>query len=197
MVAHIEQCDGEILLTFGGGIPLVRYNIHDRGFIMTLRELKEKLEDQGYDFSSLFREKGYPDTCFLNLPFLVVFGRSNAVIIDGANIYREDIEFALENEHRNQIAGYQLAIETDEQQNMRFCIYLELNQELHVSDDKKRQLARDYHDFFLEKLPQINMDFRDALKVNPSGLDPRIRIFNFRDGPFENEDQRIKRKYIT
>ncbi|MEW6189330.1 MAG: hypothetical protein AB1466_04355, partial [Actinomycetota bacterium] len=93
MSYFVEEVDGEIVFTTKSGIPLIRYNIHDRGGVISFNQLIEILHSHGYNIFSLLRQAGY-ETIW-RLPFFYCFGRRDAVSIDGANIYAEDIQEAI------------------------------------------------------------------------------------------------------
>ena len=52
------------------------------------------------------------------------------------------------------------------------------------------------NDFF-EQLSKTNQDFREAKKMLTKDDQLVIRFYDFAQGPFENNDIRIKAKYIT
>jgi phenylacetate-coenzyme A ligase PaaK-like adenylate-forming protein len=73
-----EEINHELVCTGDNGMPLIRYNIHDLGGIISPGTFK--IENRAWD-----------------LPGLYLFGRSNhAVVFYGANIYPEHVQKSLE-----------------------------------------------------------------------------------------------------
>ncbi len=190
MSYFIEEIDGEILLTSKSGIPLIRYNIHDRGGMIPFDEMAEILNSHGYDVIQILHQKGY-ETIW-RLPFFYCFGRRDAISIDGANIYAEDIGAAIAEAKIEEINNYKLTIRSNRDQSIRFTILIELKEGVELKDE----MVKFYHDLFLQKLLELSFDFNNAYKNNPQSCDPLIKIFPFGQGPFAGEEERIKQKHI-
>lgn len=189
MSYFIEEIDGEIILTAKSGIPLVRYNIHDRGGVISFQRMIKILSSFGYNVISLLRQMGYQE--IWHLPFFYCFGRRDAISIDGANIYAEDIGAIITEMNMEEINNYKIGI-GEEGGRVRFMILLELKEGINVEDE----MVRNYHDLFLSKLQDLNFDFAHAYKNNPQSCDPLIKIYEFGQGPFAGEKNRIKQKHI-
>lgn len=89
---YFEQVDGELLFSGDSGVPLIRYNILDRGGLVTHAEMVEYLASKGLldDVLRTQLER-------FRLPFVYVFGRNNfAVSYYGGNVYPENIAIGLE-----------------------------------------------------------------------------------------------------
>lgn len=82
---YIEELEGELLITSDQPVPLIRYNIHDRGALRTKAQLQELCKQFSIDYSDI------------ELPENSVFvhGRSNSVVMT-ANIYVEDVKYCLD-----------------------------------------------------------------------------------------------------
>ncbi len=80
-----ETIENELIFSTNGVIPLIRYNIHDRGGIIPWSERVRHLS------------KPVPAALTWRLPFVYLFGRSDmTTILYGANIYPDNILHALE-----------------------------------------------------------------------------------------------------
>lgn len=195
MSYFVEEVDGEIILTSKSGIPLIRYNIHDRGGVIPFDEMLKRLNYWDYDVTQILNQKGYKT--IWRLPFFYCFGRRDAISIDGANIYAEDIQTILSTSNMEYINNFKIGIEGNEAQNIRFTICVELKEDASTLDSKEiDELKKKYHDISLEKLIELNFDFHNAYKNNPKSCDPLIKIFQFGQGPFAGEENRIKQKHI-
>lgn len=101
MSRYLECNDeGELIVTAATGVPLIRYNLLDKGGIVSYKEMMEFLK--GYDFDPLMEMDGAaPDYVanrgFYELPFVYVFGRDNfSLSYFGANLYPETVQIGLE-----------------------------------------------------------------------------------------------------
>jgi phenylacetate-CoA ligase len=91
-----EAEDGRLLFTADGGVPLIRYRIHDEGGLYARDELLGICARHGFGADAATTPAGGleqgPD-----LPFVYVFGRSLfTVSYFGANIYPENVTVGLE-----------------------------------------------------------------------------------------------------
>ena len=89
---YIEILDGEIVVTCGGLVPLIRYGTKDRGVALTPAEILSRLPGHVRGQLESLRE-----TCGIpNLPVLAIYGRSDAsVFFYAASIYPDQIADAL------------------------------------------------------------------------------------------------------
>lgn len=85
MAKYLECIEGEIYITADQPMPLVRYNIHDRGGLLTGAQLKMICAQFSIPF----------DDGALHSHFAYIFGRSDSVKIT-ANIYIEDVRYCIE-----------------------------------------------------------------------------------------------------
>ncbi len=93
---YVESVDGELVFTCISAMPLVRYNIHDRGGAYSYPEFAAILHDHGYCPKQLLRDAGWPPQTLYPLPLFYVSGRSDGTTtIYGVNIYTEDVHHAL------------------------------------------------------------------------------------------------------
>ena len=98
LLRYFQKTNKEILFSSFAGIPLIRYNIHDEGGIITHSALQKKINTLGTDFSADLTIKGLDDNNW-RLPFVYLFGKSNNVIsFYGLKIYPENIQASLESD---------------------------------------------------------------------------------------------------
>lgn len=191
--------NGELLFSVQAGIPLVRYNIHDRGGVIDFDQMIRILEKHGIDIYKKLKSYGYKKEDIWQLPFFYVFGRADGTIsVGGANIYPENIDAALYHPDTKIINAHKLTLEIDENMNTRPSILVELTKDTKpLSESDTVVLEQKLHDLFLNKMLQINNDFRDAHRVDPKTTDPKVKIFSFSQGPFAEDKKKIKRSYIV
>ncbi len=190
--------NGEILFTVKAGIPLVRYNIHDKGGVIDFGQMIRILEKHDIDIYEKLKSYGYNKEDIWRMPFFYVFGRSDGTIsVGGANIYPENIDAALYHKDAKIVNAHKLTLEIDEQMNIRPSILVELtNDTKPLRESEITALEQKLHDLFLAKMLEINQDFRDAHRVDPETTDPKVKIFSFGQGPFADDKKMIKRRYI-
>lgn len=123
-----EALDGKLLLTGDSALPLVRYDIGDRGGVMSFAEATAMADGQGIDLKKEIKKAGIAD-CVSELPFVYVYERSDfAVKLHLHDIYPEIIRDALlAPDVRHALTGkFRMAAKYDRSQDQ----YLELNVEL-------------------------------------------------------------------
>lgn len=90
---HIEQHGANFLVSYWSHIPLVRYNIRDRGRVFSYNEMKRILRECGYDLRQLCANDSKRP---FKIPFLYVDSRDDGTVaIGGANVYPGNIETAI------------------------------------------------------------------------------------------------------
>jgi phenylacetate-CoA ligase len=185
LVYFVEEIENEIVVTYKGGIPLIRYNLLDQGKIWSYSEMIEIIKEHGYDVINLLFQEGYPQEKIWKWPFLYIKGRTgNVISIIGANVYPENIEAALYTEETKEINSFRLKVDTDKEGNTHFYILVELKKGIYPSPEKKQQLEKKYHDIFLNKLLEVNTDYKKSFEEDRKTADPIIKIYRFGEGPF-------------
>lgn len=190
----VEIIDREVVVTISKPwtlSPRIRYNIKDEGGIITFDEMKEKLSAHNIDLLQLERECNYPRWY---LPFLFIYGRKDSTIsVMGANIYPEDVENVVYSDFAIGacINSFMISLEEDAQGNPRPCFEFEL---LDTSQDAvvSEKLAR----IFPKGLARLSLDFKKALEEYPDAVKPIIRTFGMSEGPFLENEGRIKKRYV-
>lgn len=195
---YIEETKKELIFSCVPGIPLIRYNIHDRGGVIPFDKAIEIVRSYGHDPFKLLKDSGYTKRDIWQLPFFYVYGRSDGTIsVDGANIYPENIDSLLYVGEGKKINSFKLKKEIDENFNEKFFIYAELKKgELLLEDDSNGKFKKSLHDMILKILLEENKDFKDSYLHNPKTCDPKIKIYQYREGPFSDNGEAIKLKYI-
>lgn len=191
----IEEIKGELVFTALTGIPIVRYNIHDRGGVIGFEKMMNTLKNFGYDPYDLIEKRGYTKNDIWKMPFFYCFGRSDGTIsIVGANIYPENIEVVLNEAHDTDIIGYKIAVETSDTFQQRPLVLLEHKKDS-LGESETAELIAEFYEIITKGLKRINPDFKDAHDDNPHAADPIIQIYANGCGPFEGDKKKIKRKY--
>ena len=181
--------DGELIFTITRKSvlsPRIKYNIHDEGGVIRYDQMCKKLESLGYNIDDLTKGEKNKN---LRFPFLWVYGRRDFTIsIMGANIYPEDIEQCLyaDKELAKITHSFCQAVSEGENGSVRPAFYFEITEI--PNEELKKQFAKS----IIEKLIELNADFREAWHEYADTLEPEIYLFSISDGPFKNDLNKIK-----
>lgn len=156
---YFEEIDGQLLFSGDNGIPLIRYNILDRGGVIHWEKMLEIITKYG-----LSVDKKIVD-CARKLPFVYVFGRSDfTVSYFGANIFPENVTVGLEQPGiQNWVSG-KFVLETfeDESLNTHLRVTVELMPGETASDYRTRDAAYSIR----EQLLRLNSEFANYVPTD-------------------------------
>lgn len=191
LVHHFEQHEEGFLVTYWSQIPLIRYNVHDRGRVIYFNEMKKILAEYGYNINRLF---GGQEKQPFRLPFIYVDTRSDGTVsIGGANVFPGNIETALI-EHaklRTNVEHFYISVAEDKNLNPRLVIQLMIRD----FEQKSPRWLEDFKDTALQAilatLIRDNQEYRVTWKNNPA-VTPIIQLI----APDEDYAETIKRHYI-
>ncbi len=170
--------------------PRIRYNIHDRGHAIRYKQIKHKLKELNkWDDLAKIPHK-------LDLPVLFLYGRSDMSIdYYGANVTPESInEILFELEGINtKFNTFKLINHEDSKHNKRFSVLIELKQ-----GANPKKIKKDLAEVLFKMLADKNRDFYNAYYHTATKDNmPELKIFEFGEGPFAGEDERIKHQYVA
>jgi phenylacetate-CoA ligase len=190
----VEIVNGEIVVTISKPwtlSPKIRYNIKDEGGMITFDEMKEKLRRHTIDIEDLERKCNYPRWY---IPFLYVYGRKDSTVsIMGANIYPEDIEnIAYSDEFlAKNINSFCMSVEDDAKGNPRACFDFEL-----FDMEQKTKVEERLKAIVSVELARLSADYKKAKDEYAEAVEPIIRTFGLYQGPFKENQARIKKRYV-
>lgn len=153
---HLESHDGEIHVSSNGAVPLVRYNLHDRGRVWSPAEMQSLLAEHNL----LEAVKNAPESAqWLSYPMVTVHGRTDvAVRFYAINLYPEHIAAGLHRPAvRRQVSGafYAFAEESTRHTPEKLHIAIELAPS--VSPSKK--LAASLEQELIRTLRQYSIEY--------------------------------------
>jgi phenylacetate-CoA ligase len=166
--------------------PRIRYNVHDEGGVARYDEMGQALASVGHPIEELARRAG-PRR--LRMPFLWIYGRRDYTIsVMGANIYPEDLEHCL-------YAEPELARIT-----RSFCLYRAESPEgemrpgflFEIEEPPSEELQKRFAEAMLHHLLELNRDFQEAWREYPETMIPEVQLFPLGQGPFKDNEGRIK-----
>lgn len=170
------ECEGGAL-SFSGdnGVPLVRYNILDRGGLVEYRDMLAYLAGHGFD---PLAELGEGARGVRDLPFVFVFGRSDfTVSYFGANIYPENVTVGLEQPAVSGLVTGKFVLEAveDADSDRHLSVVVELAPGEAADEGRREAVA----DAILAELLRLNSEF--AAYVPPAAQRPRVELRPFGD----------------
>jgi phenylacetate-CoA ligase len=183
---------GELIVTIGRPdyiAPKIRYNIHDRGHTLSLKDLYSILKSLNISLDELAK----PQT---DLPLLLHYGRADMTVsFFGANISPTDVNEVIYSlpELSKIVNSYNLSIDEDNEGAKKLIVSIEVQkgETIELLDLEKTQVS------FFENLSKINQDFREARKMIPNSSLTVLCFEDFGSGAFKENDIRIKAKYIN
>jgi phenylacetate-CoA ligase len=192
----IEEVENELVFTVRSGIPLVRYNIHDRGGVLAFDHVMDVLADFGYDVATMLEDRGYTPGDLWRMPFFYCYGRSDGtVMLAGVNVYPESVTSALTVAGMNEIAGHKIGAAVDDTSySQRLLVHLE-HRSSDLGEADAAMLAERYREVIVDGLKQVNKEFRNLHDAAPDMATPLIRVYSMGSGPFASDQGKIKRSY--
>ncbi len=169
--------------------PVIAYNLHDEGGVATYEELRERLTQVGVDLDSIAKE--HPRSA--EAPFVWVFGRKDSTVsVMGANVYPEDIEAALYDhpELARMTKSYCLGL-VDLDDGLRRA-----TASFEILGDITSELSETFDKAIFDGIHRRSPDFREAYKNRPDLVRPLIQLYSEGQGPFADEDWRIKQRRL-
>lgn len=182
--------DGELLVTITRKQninPRIRYNIHDRGHVMRLRDLRPVLRRTGH--TDVERER------FLDLPLLFLYGRSDMSIdYNGAVLAPDTVRDVVNTdpELARLVESHRLIAFEDSDGDRQLHLALQL-----VPDAEVMPAQRDaWLAWVPDELRRLNGDFRNAVCTAPPHTWPTIAFYPYRTGPFTSDGAKLKNEYV-
>lgn len=171
---YFEVIDNEIHFTATSGVPLVRYNIHDDGGIVSYNKVAQSCKERGFDAAKTLRQ-GANDSPSWKLPFVYLYGRSDlTVIIYGANVYPENIKTALESNNLvKKVTGrFTMTTEYNQRQDPYLLIHIELAQ----GEQNTKALEEKIQSIITDTLLHLNDEYRSSYNAKGDMMRPTIRL---------------------
>jgi len=167
--------------------PRIRYNIHDRGIVRSMQQVRDVLRDHRVSV-----DESEPS---LDLPLLFHWGRqNNAVGFYGCKITPEDIQHVIlrVSALASKVANFALHPYEDSDANKRLELWLELEHDVAAPENIDELNAAVWRE-----LAAVNQDFRESIKMIPAGRSPTVKLFAFGQSPMSGQDIRVKKQYIV
>jgi phenylacetate-CoA ligase len=169
LLRFLEEVDGELVFTAASGIPLIRFNLRDRGRL--LRNALGPKDEESEESSR--RQKRW------QLPCVAMWGRGNhALVFHAVNIYPEHIRQTLDHpDFLGRLTGhFSMRATHTREMDERW----ELNVELREGEQAADELARALRAHVWITLPKLNLEFRDVAARLQRRAKPRVKLWPYR-----------------
>ncbi|MBI2889076.1 MAG: phenylacetate--CoA ligase family protein [Candidatus Liptonbacteria bacterium] len=178
---YFEEVEGVLACSALGGLPLLRYNLKDRGGVATLEAVAAHCAARGMDLFEEARQRGVGNMLW-QLPFVYLYERDDLVAsIYSVNIYPQSIQRALQRqEFEEMLTGkFTLWVDYDGAQNQVLKIYIELKTGARVGEAFEGKVLA----AVLEVLHKENSEWRDfyAQEHIRDKVTPRLEFLNYQD----------------
>ena len=143
----LEEFQGRILLTVDQAIPLVRYDINDRGGILDGKYLSQVCKKFGYIFPK----------SLLNKNFVYIFGRADAIRLLN-DVYIDDVQYCLNNSKMgHKLTGnFKYGLEEEGLRNiLKIIVYLKIGKK--ISRKEEEYFNKEFNNNLLEVNPDFKM----------------------------------------
>ena len=188
LLRYIESAGGELIFTSGSGTPLIRFNLHDNGHIISFAKIKSALENlkktklAKLDIKSIWQ-----------IPFVTLEGRSDyKLAFYAAKIYPEHIKKSLGISPLFSKLTGKFTMEKGYLKNMDE--FLEINIELKRGISHSPELAGLLQKHIISGLQKYNMEYLFLCNHLDKDLKPKIKLW-----PYQHElyfKQGLKPRYI-
>ncbi len=169
---YFEQVDGNLICSAASGIPLVRYDLKDRGGLLSSNQLKKQYKKELRKVGDVW-----------NLPFVHVLERSDMVVSwYGANVYPEHVKEA--HYHRgvrdNLTGKFNIRVIESKGHNSVF----EIHSELRSGSKHDKKLIKQLKKVILEVLMLKNSEFRNSYNaIAKKNRDIRVILHENQSAP--------------
>ncbi|MEV1290731.1 hypothetical protein [Pseudonocardia sp. NPDC049635] len=185
--------DGELLITLTRPqnlSPRIRYNIHDRGHVLAMRELLPVLRRHARRHPGLH---AVLDARLLDLPLLFQYGRSDSSVdFNGAVVPPDGLRDAVsaDPELLEAVENHRLVSYEDDAGDRRLHLALQLAPGRAVADPAgaARRLLR--------TLRRSNADLHNAVRTCAAGTEPTVGFYPHRTGVFADDGTTLKNRYV-
>ena len=189
---NFEEREGSLFCTADNALPLVRYDIGDRGGVFTYDEMIERCRNAGIDIEKEIKKAGISDTV-CKIPFVYVYERTDlSTKLYGAIIYPEHVKIGLlEPQLEEHITGkFTMITQHDEKENE----YLEVHVEMQPGITSEKELAKSVTDSVMDALLQYSAEHKNNASVVGDRVRPRVVLWPHAHP--EHFKQGIKQKWV-
>lgn len=141
---YFEEIDGNVICSSNSGIPLVRYDLKDRGGVMSIKQIEKAFRKTNKNVAKEVDKAGITGKTW-NLPFVYLFERADfSVTFLAAQIYPEEIRQALLDENVYDKVTGKITLEVSQNKKMesKLVVHVELRRGLERNIQLNRAIKR-------------------------------------------------------
>lgn len=171
---YFESINNELHFTATSGIPLIRYNIHDDGGLISYQKAASMCKERKHDVLGDLNKKAKGSPSW-KLPYVYLYGRSDfTVVIYGANVYPENIKAALETKNIiNKTTGrFIMSVEYNQRQDPHLHIHVEISDQ----EQNTKALEEKIQTVITKTLLRINYEYRSSYQAKGDMLRPVVQL---------------------
>lgn len=189
---NFEESKGTLLATAYNYLPLIRYQIGDRGGIIPFRKMVAALAEEGVSLCSVARKTGAPK--IPQLPFVYLYERLDmSTKLYGANIFSEHVREALQDHALEDFVTGKFTMSTisDRKQNQHLLINLELKEGVRESSELQYKAL----DAIVKNLLQKNAEYRNNYLSMRERVVPELQFWPYHHPQYFTPG--IKQKWVA
>ena len=189
---YFEDIEGNLLCSAYSGLPLARYDLKDRGGVVSLSDAAKRLKAAGMD---IYREAKNVkiDKTIWNLPLVYVYERSDlSVSFYAFQIYPETIRRALHDESiEDDITGkFTMQVKYDDSAQQVF----EINIELKTDRQESAKLHDHLTSLIVKSLLKESSEYRETHERYGEKIYPQLVFWPYEDTSFFRPG--VKQKWV-
>ena len=172
-----EAHDQTFVFSTRSGIPLLRYDIGDRGGVYSFYEMRRLLADCAIDMQGLLSRHQLANY-YWKLPFVYLSGRRDFTIsLYGLLIYPEHVKVGLEKQaFQGVITGkFVMAVDSDADQNPSFRLIVELAPGSQPGSDLRDQIQQ----AVVEGLREVNSEYHELESMIGERALPHVEMVEY------------------
>jgi phenylacetate-CoA ligase len=146
-VKYLETINNEVVITSDQPVPLIRYNIHDRGGVLSSSQLKSMLKNSDFIYQQNELDEWY----------VYILGKTDCVLLT-ANVYIEDIRYCLDHStFFDKLSGnFKYGVEELNSLHKRLIVKIFLKTSHHLTVSERKLFKKE----FTKNLFTINTDLQ-------------------------------------
>ncbi len=180
---YFEENEGNLFCSSYSGLPLYRYDLKDRGGLLTRQKIDTIFTKYGISLTDETSIAGIADTVW-NLPFVYVFERSDfSVSFFAFQVYPETVRKALLSEAlQDKLTGKcTMIVSYDEDGAQQLNIHVEMSSETESTD----QLAQEAQNTISDWLLQESSEYRKTSEeVGLDRVKPHVTLWKYEDSTY-------------
>lgn len=157
---YFESINKSVLCSSYSGLPLVRYDLHDNGGVITLRQVEKAYTDNGMILDTELDRAGLKHMAW-QLPFVYLYERSDfSVTFLGAQIYPEEVRQALLEDPVENLVSGRFVMEVIQAKNMESTLVI--NVELMKGVERNAAISRKVKGVIAKTLLATNTEYASS-----------------------------------